>query len=102
MEHWNSWISVSALVNASNISTCSRGFSGFSRPSLSNQGKNANNINKAACIEVAGIRSTYIRDICTRNTNAEDAFSIRGTCIKSVFVGDTNAVKHLKMHLQSF
>ena len=62
------------------------------QPSLSNS-KGANNIDKGAYIKVTSIKSTYIRDTyLNKDTGAGNIF----------FVKSTSAVKHSKIHLQSF
>lgn len=80
--------------------------------SLSN-GKDAKSIDRDACIEVASIESTCIRDTCTsKNTGTRDIFSTGGVFIKGIFVGvactensyarGANAFKHLGIYLQFF
>lgn len=100
-----------AVVNISNISTYFRGFPDFSRPSWSD-GIDDKDTNRVAYIGTAGIKSTCIRDICTRGTNVKDTSSARGTyvkgafvrgiCAKIIYIGDANTVEHLEMHLQFF
>ena len=65
--------SVSASVNASNMSTCSGRFPGFPRPS-SSDGKGTKDTNRVAYTGYASIRSTCIRDTCSRDTSAGDTF----------------------------
>ena len=103
--------SVSASVNASNMSTRSGGFLGFPRPS-SSDGKGAKSTDKVACIGAAGIGSTCTRDTCARGTDAGDTSFAGGVCVKGAFVGGAcaestyaggaSAIEHSEMHLQSF
>ena len=103
--------SVSALVNASNMSTHSGGFPGFPRPS-SSDGKGAKGTDRVTCTGAAGIGSTCTRDTCARGTGAGDTSSARDPCVKGAFVGGAcaestyaggaSAVEHSGMHSQSF
>ena len=88
--YFNILLFVSALVNASNISTRFGHFPRFLRPSLSDD-KGVKGINRVAYTGTAGIGSTYIRDTYARGTGAGDTFSARGACVKDVFVGGTCA-----------
>ncbi len=88
--------SVSASVNASNMSTRSGGFPGFPRPS-SFDDKGAKGTDRVACTGVASIGST-----CARGTGAGDTSSAGGACAESTCAGGASAVEHSEMHSQSF
>lgn len=117
-------------VNISNLSTYSDAFSCFLQScstgirgakgadwdiilmwSSSPNNKDIKNINKGACIEVAGIRRTYTRNTCTnRNISAGNTFFakdncvkgafVKGACTKSICAGSASALGQLRMHLQ--
>ena len=88
------------------MSTCSKGFSGFPRPS-SSDGKGAKGTDRVVCTRAASIESTY-----TSGTGAGDTFSTGSACVKGAFVGSACAestctggasiVEHSRIHLQFF
>ena len=81
-------ISVFLLVNVSNLSTCSRGFSSFPQPcSTGTQSYNAGKIfTRQACVDGACIKdvSAYPGNVSTQDTGTESTYikraCARGTC----------------------
>ena len=89
----DSLASVFPTVYAADTLTCSRGFSGFLRPS-SSDGKGSKDTDRGAYIEAARIGSTCTRDTCSRdacigNTFAREACT-RSACIGSAYIGNTS------------
>lgn len=68
-------------------------------------GKGAKSTNRGACIMVADIGSTCIKDPYTKDIGTRDvcigSISAKGVCIVSACIDSTIAVEYLGMHLQS-
>lgn len=107
----NNLVSISALINASNMLTHFGNFSGFPWPSFFD-GKGTKGTNRVVCIETADIKSIYTKNTYAKSTDIKNIFFaksiyikhaiVRSACIKNIYIGDASAVEHLKMHLQSF